>query len=103
MQLESRDVQMSADLERGGFLAFFDRRYLEMPSLRPVKVRAGYRFSCTLTVDDLTYCVTFAASKTRRRHGEASEDTRDIPAPVMNNRLRLRARMSTIRANIIAC
>ncbi len=27
--------------------------YLELPSLRPVKVGAGYRFSCAMTVDDL--------------------------------------------------
>jgi hypothetical protein len=28
--------------------------YLELPSLRPMRVGAGYRFSCALTVDDLT-------------------------------------------------
>ena len=53
-QLKSRDVQMSPIWKGDASLHFFDHPYLELPSLRPVKVRAGYRFSCAFTVDDLT-------------------------------------------------
>jgi hypothetical protein len=34
-------------------LQVFEHPYLELMQLRPVKVGAGYRFSCALTVDDL--------------------------------------------------
>ena len=54
VQLKSRDVQISPIWKGEASLQFFDHPYLELPSLRPVKVGAGYRFSCALTVDDLT-------------------------------------------------
>jgi acetoacetate decarboxylase len=54
VQLKSRNVQISPIWKGEASLQFFDHPYLELPSLRPVKVGAGYRFSSTLTVDDLT-------------------------------------------------
>ena len=54
VQLKARDVQISPIWKGEASLQFFDHPYLELPSLRPVKVGAGYRFSCALTVDDLT-------------------------------------------------
>jgi acetoacetate decarboxylase len=53
VQLKSRDVQISPIWKGAASLQFFDHPYLELPSLRPVNVGAGYRFSCALTVDDL--------------------------------------------------
>jgi acetoacetate decarboxylase len=53
VQLKSRDVQISPIWKGEASLQFFDHPYLELPSLRPVTVREGYRFSCALTVDDL--------------------------------------------------
>lgn len=54
VQLKSRDVMISPVIWRGeAVMKFFDHPYLELPDLRPVKVLAGYRFSCALTVDDL--------------------------------------------------
>jgi acetoacetate decarboxylase len=53
VQLKSRDVQISPIWKGEASLQFFDHPYLELPSLRPVKVGEGYRFSCALTVDDL--------------------------------------------------
>ena len=54
VQLRSRDVQISPIWKGEASLQFFDHPYLELPSLRPVSIGAGYRFSCALTVDDLT-------------------------------------------------
>ena len=53
VQLKSRDVQISPIWKGEASLQYFDHPYLELPSLRPIKVGAGYRFSCALTVDDL--------------------------------------------------
>jgi acetoacetate decarboxylase len=53
VQLKSRDVHISPIWKGDASLQFFDHPYLELPSLRPVKVGSGYRFSCALTVDDL--------------------------------------------------
>jgi acetoacetate decarboxylase len=53
VQLKSRDVHVSSIWKGEASLHFLDHPYLELPALRPVKVRAGYRFSCALTVDDL--------------------------------------------------
>lgn len=55
VQLKSRDVQISPIWKGEASLQFFDHPYLELPTLRPVKVGAGYRFSCALTVDDLIF------------------------------------------------
>ena len=53
VQLRSRDVRISPIWKGEARLEIFDHPYLELPDLRPVKVIAGYRFSCALTVDDL--------------------------------------------------
>ena len=53
VQLKSRDVHISPIWKGEAILQIFNHPYLELPDLRPVKVIAGYRFSCTLTVDDL--------------------------------------------------
>jgi len=53
VQLKSRDVHVSPIWKGEASLRFFDHPYLELPELRPVKVGAGYRFSCAMTVDDL--------------------------------------------------
>lgn len=53
VQLKSRDVRVSPIWTGEARLEIFDHPYLELPDLRPVKVIAGYRFSCALTVDDL--------------------------------------------------
>jgi acetoacetate decarboxylase len=53
VQLKSRDVHISPIWKGDAALQIFDHPYIELPDLRPVKVIAGYRFSCTLTVDDL--------------------------------------------------
>ncbi len=54
VQLKSRDVRVSTIWKGEATLRILDHPYLELPDLRPTKVLAGYRFSCTLTVDDLT-------------------------------------------------
>lgn len=54
VQLKSRDVRISPVWKGEAALCIFDHPYLELPELRPVKVLAGYRFTCALTVDDLT-------------------------------------------------
>jgi acetoacetate decarboxylase len=53
VQLKSRDVQLSPIWKGEASLQIFDHPYLELPDLRPLKVGAGYRFSCAFTVDDL--------------------------------------------------
>ena len=53
VQLKSRDVQISPIWKGEASLQIYDHPYLELADLRPVKVIAGYRFSCALTVDDL--------------------------------------------------
>jgi hypothetical protein len=53
VQLKSRDVQLSPIWKGDAGLCIFDHPHLELPALRPLKVCAGYRFSCALTVDDL--------------------------------------------------
>ncbi len=53
VQLKSRDVHISPIWKGEASLQVFDHPNLELPSLRPVKVGAGYRFSCAMTVDDL--------------------------------------------------
>ncbi|MCE5335990.1 MAG: acetoacetate decarboxylase family protein [Desulfobacteraceae bacterium] len=53
VQLKSRDVRISPIWKGDAELKVFDHPCLELPDLRPVKVFAGYRFSCTLTVDDV--------------------------------------------------
>ncbi len=53
VQLKSRDVQISPIWKGDATLKIFDHPYLELPDLRPLKVIAGYRFTCALTVDDL--------------------------------------------------
>ncbi len=53
VQLKSRDVHLSTIWTGEARLQIFDHPYLELPDLRPVKVIAGYRFSCAMTVDDL--------------------------------------------------
>jgi len=53
VQLKSRDVHISPIWKGEASLRIFDNPYIELPDLRPVKVNAGYRFSCALTVDDL--------------------------------------------------
>jgi acetoacetate decarboxylase len=55
VQLKSRDVHISPIWKGEAELQIFDNPYLELPELRPVKVIAGYRFSCALTVDDLIF------------------------------------------------
>ncbi len=54
VQLKSRDVHVSPIWKGDATLQIFDHPYLELPELRPTNVFAGYRFSCALTVDDLT-------------------------------------------------
>lgn len=61
VQLKSRDVQLSPIWKGEATLRFFDHPYLELPELRPTNVLAGYRFSCALTVDDLTLLVDLRA------------------------------------------
>ena len=53
VQLKSRDVHVSPIWKGDASLEIFDHPYLELPDLRPVKVVAGYRFSCAMTIDDL--------------------------------------------------
>lgn len=53
VQLKSRDVHISTIWKGEATMEVFDHPYLELPDLRPIKVLAGYRFSCALTVDDL--------------------------------------------------
>lgn len=53
VQLKSRDVHVSPIWKGDASLTVFDHPYLELASLRPVTVGAGYRFSCALTVDNL--------------------------------------------------
>lgn len=53
VQLKSRDVCISPIWQGEAVLKFFEHPFLELYDLRPVKVGAGYRFSCALTVDDL--------------------------------------------------
>jgi acetoacetate decarboxylase len=53
VQLKSLDVHISPIWKGDASLQVFDHPYLELADLRPVKVGAGYRFSCALTVDDL--------------------------------------------------
>jgi acetoacetate decarboxylase len=53
VQLKSRDIQVSPIWKGDAVIQFFDHPYLELPSLRPTAVLAGYRFSFALTVDDL--------------------------------------------------
>jgi acetoacetate decarboxylase len=53
VQLKSRDVRISPIWKGEAELTIFDHPYLELPELRPLRVLAGYRFSCALTVDDL--------------------------------------------------
>ncbi|OPY57828.1 MAG: acetoacetate decarboxylase [Syntrophorhabdaceae bacterium PtaU1.Bin034] len=55
VQLKSRDVQISSIWKGDALLKIFDHPYLELADLRPVKVLAGYRFTCALTVDDLVF------------------------------------------------
>jgi acetoacetate decarboxylase len=55
VQLKSRDVHISPIWKGEAELRIFDHPYLELPELRPMKVIAGYRFSCALTVDDLIF------------------------------------------------
>ncbi|MFH0811751.1 MAG: acetoacetate decarboxylase family protein [Pseudomonadota bacterium] len=55
VQLKSRDVHISPIWKGEAILQIFDHPYIELPSLRPMKVIAGYRFSCALTVDDLVF------------------------------------------------
>lgn len=77
VQLKSRDVHVSTIWTGEATLQIFDHPYLELPDLRPVKVIAGYRFSCALTVDDL---VTL---RDLRSDGEG----RPGSGPTANNRL----------------
>jgi hypothetical protein len=53
-------------------MRFFDHPCLELPSLRPTAVLAGYRFSFALTVDDLAYLRDLRtrglAGRAKRRH-----------------------------------
>ncbi len=53
VQLKSRDVRVSPIWKGDATLQIFDSPHLELPELRPVTVKAGYRFSFALTVDDL--------------------------------------------------
>jgi acetoacetate decarboxylase len=53
VRLKSRDVRLSPIWKGDATLEVFDHPYLELPELRPLRVLAGYRFTCTLTVDDL--------------------------------------------------
>lgn len=53
VQLKSRDIQVSPVWKGDAELRFLDHPMLELPSLRPERVLAGYRFSFALTVDDL--------------------------------------------------
>ncbi len=53
VQLKSRDVHISPVWKGEATMHFYESPYLELPDLRPIKVLAGYRFSCALTVDDL--------------------------------------------------
>jgi acetoacetate decarboxylase len=53
VQLKSRDIQVSPIWKGDAAMHFFDHPDLELPSLRPTAVLAGYRFSFALTVDDL--------------------------------------------------
>jgi acetoacetate decarboxylase len=53
VQLKSRDVHVSPIWKGEASLRFLDHPSCELPALCPVKVGAGYRFSCALTVDDL--------------------------------------------------
>ena len=46
-------MQISPIWKGEATLRVFEHPYLELPELRPVRVLAGYRFSCALTVDDL--------------------------------------------------
>ncbi len=77
VQLKSRDVHVSTIWTGEATLQIFDHPYLELPDLRPVKVIAGYRFSCALTVDDLV---------TLRDLRSEGED-RPGSGPADNNRL----------------
>lgn len=54
VQLKSRDVRISTVWKGDATLQILDHPYLELQELRPTRVLAGYRFSCALTVDDLT-------------------------------------------------
>ncbi len=53
VQLKSRDVQVSPIWRGDAVLTVFDHPHLELPSLRPRRTLAGYRFSCAITIDDL--------------------------------------------------
>jgi acetoacetate decarboxylase len=53
VRLKSRDVSISPIWKGDASLRFFDHPSMELASLRPLTVGAGYRFSCALTVDDL--------------------------------------------------
>ena len=55
VKLKSRDVHISPVWKGEAELKIFDNPYLELPDLRPVRVLAGYRFECALTVDDLVF------------------------------------------------
>jgi len=55
VQLKSRDVQISPIWKGEATLQIFDNPYIELHDLRPLRVIAGYRFSCALTVDDLVF------------------------------------------------
>ena len=77
VQLKSRDVHVSTIWTGEATLQIFDHPYLELPDLRPVKVIAGYRFSCALTVDDLVIL------RDLRSEGEDRPGSR----PADNNRL----------------
>ena len=65
VKLKSRDIHVSPVWKGDAVMQFFDNPYLELPSLRPSAVLAGYRFSFALTVDDLV-CL-----RDLRTHGPA--------------------------------
>lgn len=55
VKLKSRDVHISPAWKGEAELRIFDNPYLELSDLRPLRVVAGYRFECALTVDDLVF------------------------------------------------
>lgn len=55
VQLKSRNVNISPIWKGDASLKIFDHPYIELPSLQPTAVIAGYRFSVAITVDDLLH------------------------------------------------
>jgi acetoacetate decarboxylase len=53
VQLKSRDISVSPVWEGDAKMKFYDNPYLELNLLNPLKIKAGYRFTFAMTIDNL--------------------------------------------------